>query len=54
MTTEKQVEANALLSTCAVTVEGKTVVSRNAVKHGIFTKDLVIKSTEFASPHVET
>lgn len=47
MTTEKRIEANqanALLSTGAVTVEGKTIVSRNAIKHGIFTKDLIIKS----------
>ena len=47
MATEKQIEANrknALLSTGAVTEEGKTVVSKNAVKHGIFTKDLVIAS----------
>jgi hypothetical protein len=47
MTMEKRIEANqanALLSTGAVTVEGKTIVSRNAIKHGIFTKDLIIKS----------
>lgn len=47
MATEKRIEANqanALLSTGAVTVEGKTIVSRNAIKHGIFTKDLIIKS----------
>ncbi len=46
MTTEKQVEANqanAFLSTGAITVEGKATVSRNAVKHGIFTKDLILK-----------
>ena len=47
MTTEKRIEANqtnALLSTGAVTLEGKAIVSRNAIKHGIFTKDLIIKS----------
>lgn len=47
MTTEKRIEANqtnALLSTGAITLEGKTIVSRNAIKHGIFTKDLIIKS----------
>ncbi len=47
MTTEKQIEANqenALLSTGAVSQEGKVLVSHNAIKHGIFAKDLVIKS----------
>ena len=45
MATEKQTEANqknAQLSTGAVTEEGKTIVSKNAIRHGIFTKDLVI------------
>jgi len=45
MASEKQEQANienAQLSTGPVTPEGKTVVSRNAVKHGIFAKDLVI------------
>jgi hypothetical protein len=49
MTTKKQIEANksnALLSTGAVTEEGKAVVSKNAVKHGIFTQDLIISSGE--------
>ncbi len=47
MTTDKQIEANkknALLSTGAVTDEGKATVSQNAVKHGIFTRDLIISS----------
>lgn len=47
MITEKQVEANqanALLSTGAITIEGKATIARNAVKHGIFTKDLILKS----------
>lgn len=47
MTTTKQIEANqknALLSTGAVTQEGKSVVSQNAIKHGIFCKDLIINS----------
>jgi hypothetical protein len=35
---------NALLSTGAVTEEGKQIVSKNAIKHGIFTKDLIIAS----------
>lgn len=47
MTTEKQIEANkhnALVSTGPVTVEGKVIVSLNAVKHGIFARDLIITS----------
>lgn len=45
MTTEKQVEANkqnALVSTGPTTSEGKAIVAQNAVKHGIFAKDLII------------
>ncbi len=45
MTTEKQNEANqenALLSTGPKTEEGKLIVSQNAIKHGIFTKELII------------
>jgi len=45
MVTEKQIQANiqnASLSTGPVTQEGKEVVARNAIKHGIFAKDLVI------------
>jgi hypothetical protein len=45
MTTEKQVVANrknALVSTGPVTGEGKVIAAQNAVKHGIFTKDLII------------
>jgi hypothetical protein len=47
MTTEKQTEANqqnALVSTGPVTAEGKAIVSQNAVKHGIFARDLIISS----------
>lgn len=47
MTTKKQIQANqenALLSTGAVTQEGKNAISRNAIKHGIFAKDLIVKS----------
>ena len=47
MTTEKQIEANkknALMSTGAVTIEGKLIVAKNAVKHGVFTKDLIISN----------
>lgn len=45
MATEKQVEANqknALQSTGPNTETGKATVSKNAVKHGIFSKDLII------------
>lgn len=47
MTTEKQVIANQLnaqLSTGPKTVLGKVIVSINATKHGIFTKDLILSS----------
>jgi hypothetical protein len=45
MVTEKQLQANthnAGLSTGPVTKEGKEVVARNAIKHGVFARDLVI------------
>ena len=45
MSTKKQIEANqrnALVSTGPITPEGKALVSQNAVKHGIFAKDLLI------------
>jgi hypothetical protein len=45
MSTQKQITANqqnAQLSTGAITAEGKSIVAQNAVKHGIFTKDLII------------
>jgi hypothetical protein len=47
MTTEKQIQANkqnALVSTGPVTDEGKAVVVQNAVKHGVFARDLIIAS----------
>ena len=47
MASEKQEQANiqnAQLSTGPVTQEGKAVAARNAVKHGIFAKDLVINA----------
>ena len=47
MTTEKQIEANkqnALVSTGPATAEGKAIVAQNAVKHGIFARDLIITS----------
>lgn len=49
MTTEKRIEANkenALLSTGPRSEEGKAVVSKNAVKHGIFTSELIIEQGE--------
>lgn len=48
MTSEKQLlanQSNALLSTGPLTVKGQTIVSTNAIKHGIFTKDLIISSS---------
>lgn len=47
MSTEKQIianEQNAQLSTGPKTTIGKAVVSKNAIKHGIFTKDLIVSS----------
>lgn len=47
MTTQKQIEANcqnAQLSTGPTTANGKMIVSTNAVKHGVFTKDLILSS----------
>jgi hypothetical protein len=45
MATRKQIESNkknALVSTGPVTSEGKAIVAQNAVKHGIFAKDMII------------
>jgi len=45
VTTKNQIEANkqnSLVSTGPATSEGKAIVAQNAVKHGIFTKDLII------------
>jgi hypothetical protein len=47
MASEKQLLANlqnAKASTGPVTIEGKEIVATNAIKHGIFTKDLIIAS----------
>lgn len=47
MTTEKQVIANqknAQLATGPITISGKAAVAANAIKHGIFTKDLILSS----------
>lgn len=48
MNSEKQLLANqqnAQLSTGPKTVKGKAIIATNAIKHGIFTKDLIITST---------
>jgi hypothetical protein len=47
MSSERQIKANtknAQSSTGPVSPEGKAIVSRNAIKHGIFAKDLVIST----------
>ncbi|PIS00446.1 MAG: hypothetical protein COT84_07560 [Chlamydiae bacterium CG10_big_fil_rev_8_21_14_0_10_35_9] len=47
MTTEKQSvanQANALFSTGPKTKGGKAIVAANPIKHGIFTKDIIISS----------
>lgn len=47
MTTQKQITANqqnASLSTGATTEQGKSMVAQNAIKHGIFTKSLIISN----------
>ena len=56
MTTKKQLEANkqnALVSTGPVSPEGKALVSQNAVKHGIFARDLIITSGDGKEDHQE-
>jgi hypothetical protein len=55
MTSEKQVEANrqnALKSTGPLSIEGKSRASKNAMKHGILSKNLVVsgeKTSEYQS-----
>lgn len=49
MTTEKQKQANqknAIASTGAITEKGKEIVSKNAIKHGIFSNTLILNSQE--------
>ena len=56
MVSEKQEQANiknAQLSTGPVTPEGKVVVALNAVKHGIFAKDLVIAAGDGREDELE-
>ncbi|MBS0651073.1 MAG: hypothetical protein JSR93_07925 [Verrucomicrobia bacterium] len=45
MSSEKQIQANqknALLSTGPVSTEGKLIVASNAIRHGIFAKDVIL------------
>ena len=46
MSSEKQLLANQQNALCflrgPITEKGKTIVASNAMKHGIFTKDLII------------
>jgi hypothetical protein len=56
MISEKQKQANiqnAQLSTGPFTPEGKALVSRNAIKHGIFAKDLVIAAGDGQEDELE-
>jgi len=56
MISEKQEQANlqnAQLSTGPVTHEGKAIVARNAIKHGIFAKDLVITAGDGQEDEME-
>lgn len=49
MTTEKQILANrqnAQSSTGPCTIEGKAIVSKNAIKYGLFTKEIAIDKEE--------
>lgn len=49
MTSEKQIDSNrknSLLSTGPLTVEGKEVVARNAIKHGILSAKVPIDDAE--------
>ncbi|CAL7962689.1 conserved hypothetical protein [Gammaproteobacteria bacterium] len=50
MTTEKQLIANqqnAQLSTGAITPEGKAIVAKNAIKHGIFAKTFIVEHEKY-------
>ena len=50
-TSQKQLKANrknAKKSSGPKTVKGKKTVSKNAVKHGLYSDDIVIKSKNFS------
>ncbi|MGZ3775308.1 MAG: hypothetical protein ACXVCN_16395 [Bdellovibrio sp.] len=52
MTSEKQRKANqinAQLSTGPKSVEGKTLVSKNAIKHGLLASDIILETEDLAS-----
>lgn len=54
MTTEKQLEANrqnALKSTGPTSIDGKSRASKNAIKHGIFSKNLVVSGEKPSEYH---
>ena len=54
MTTQKQVSANktnAQKSTGAKTAEGKSIIASNALKHGLFTRHLVIEGEQVEGYH---
>jgi len=56
MVSEKQKQANiqnAQSSTGPITAEGKAIVARNAVKHGIFAEDLVINAGDGREDELE-
>jgi hypothetical protein len=56
MTSEKQEQANvrnAQSSTGPVSPEGKALVARNAIKHGIFARDLVISAGDGREDEME-
>jgi hypothetical protein len=56
MVSEKQQQANiqnAQLSTGPITPEGKMVAAKNAVKHGIFARDLVINAGDGREDELE-
>jgi hypothetical protein len=51
MTSERQLEANrenALKSTGPASIEGKSRASKNAIKHGILSKDLVVSGEKLS------
>jgi len=56
MTTDKQIEANkenAQLSTGTKTEEGKAIVSKNAIKHGLLSETLVITCKNYGESRAD-